>query len=173
MSRLMYQFVLMVLFVVGQAKAQGPVLVWDDFHPSAYPRMAQVAHITGPVIVEFTLEPNNVVTIKKSTGHPLLVPAAEETIKTSQLHCINCEDGVTTFAVIFDFAIANHDFAEANANPPFRAKLNGPTHVSLIAEPVWIIDPAAARQYRKVRSIHCFYLWRCKWVPEDPSMSPN
>lgn len=175
MNRWMCQFVLMAVFVAGQSLAQAPVLVWDDFHPPAYPRSAQIVHIMGPVTVEFTLEPNNAVAIKKSTGHPLLVPAADETIKTSKLHCVNCADGVATFAVVFNFTFAEHDCDEAEENPPSSARLESSTRVSLIAEPVCTSDPrvVTTRRYRKVRSIQCLYLWRCKRVLEDISTSPN
>ncbi|HKV95211.1 MAG TPA: energy transducer TonB [Candidatus Angelobacter sp.] len=173
MSRWMCQFVLIAVFVAGEALAQGPILVWDDFHPPVYPRSAQIAHIMGPVTIEFTLQPNNAVAIKKSTGHPLLVAAAEETIKSSQLHCINCPDDAAIFAIVFDFTFANHDCDEAGKHPSSSAKLESSTHISFIAEPVCTIDPATVttRRYRKVRSIQCLYLWRCKRELEYSSTS--
>jgi hypothetical protein len=153
---------LFVLLIAGNTLGQQPVLVWDDFHAFAYPRNAQIAHIVGQVTIEFTLEANSAVVIKKSSGHPLLAPAAEETLKASKLHCVDCKDGVTNFMVVFDFSMANHDCDEAEKHPSSSSKLDNPTHVSFIAEPVCTNDPAV--RYTKVRSIQCLYLWRCKKI---------
>lgn len=165
--------VLFVLLVAAKAFGQEPTLIWDDFHAPAYRMDAQLARIQGPVIIEFTLDTDNVVAIKKSTGHPLLLPAALETIKTSKLHCDNCEPDVTTFTVVFNFAVANHDCEEAERHPPSTVKLDSSSHVSFNAEPLCTKDPVEVRRYRNVRSIQCLYLWRCKKVLEYSSTSAN
>jgi|SRR5437588_1711981 len=147
-----------LLLMAQMAAGQKLNLIWENFHATEYPRTAQIAHITGPITVEFTLNEDGTATIGKASGHPLLVPAAVETIKSSRFRCSACEKE-SAFTVEFNFAIADHNCEQAKPGPPYVAKLESADHVSVIAEPVCTEDPAVA--YRKVRALHCLYLWRC------------
>lgn len=154
------QKILLLLLLVAQGTSRpNPSLVWENFHAPEYPRDAQIAHIAGTVKIEFTIGRNGVITIGKSTGHPLLVPAAEKGVKASKFSCKDCEDNTEALAVVFDFSIANHDCREAEMNPPYTAKLDSNGHVSIIAEPVCTSDPVVKTVHK--RSLRCLYLWKC------------
>jgi len=155
------------LLLAQVSAGQRPTLVWESFHPPEYPQVAQIAHITGLVRVEFTLDQGKVSTVQKITGHPLLIPAAEETIKASKLSCAHCENGTATFRVNFDFKFSDHDCDEAQRNSPYTAWLDSEEHISVIAEPVCTNDPIVVTVSRKVRSPRCLYLWRCSSVRVD------
>ena len=156
----MYKSVLLLLFLIGLS-SQKPTLVWESFHAAAYPDLARLAHIAGSVEVEFTLSTENAVTIQKSTGHPVLVAAAEEVIKSSRFRCSDCETQ-RAFAVIFNFTIAEHPCQRTMA--PATVTLETIDRVSVIAEPVCTeeIDPVI--RSRRARSARCLYLWRCGWA---------
>lgn len=149
------------LVLIAKAATGQASLVWDNFHAPSYPQMARIGHIIGDITVELALSAGNTAVIQKSTGHPVLILAAEESIKASKLHCSDCESG-KIFTVTFHFTIADH--ACSYAGSPSTAKLDSPESVSVIAEPLCTetIDPVI--HAKKVRGARCFYLWRCKNV---------
>jgi TonB family protein len=94
----------LLLLLIGQVTAgTTPKLRWENFHGPEYPRTAQIAHISGTVIVEFTIGSNGTVAIQEATGHPLLVPAAEQTIRRSKISCDHCENHTGAFEVVFRY----------------------------------------------------------------------
>jgi len=125
-----------VLMVTGTA-AQEPSLRWEEFHEPVYPQMARIAHISGRVVLEVTLQPDNSVTIQDVSGHPILVLAARDSIQKSKLSCENCGQEPHTFSVTYEFKIIDPP------PQPVRSALPPMTH------------------YYRVRSIRCMYLWRC------------
>jgi hypothetical protein len=159
----MKKTVLFLVFIAKAATGQ-PSLVWDNFHAPSYPQMARMGHITGDVTVELALSAGNTAVIQKSTSHPVLILAAEESIKASKLHCSDCESG-KIFTVAFHFAVADHACSYVDA--PSTAKLDNPESVSVIAEPLCTeeIDPVI--HTKKVRGARCLYLWRCKEVSHE------
>jgi hypothetical protein len=148
-----------LLFLLIQiAASQKPELIWESFQAPEYPRNAQIAHISGPIAVEFTLNEDGTGSIGKVTGHPLLAAAAVESIKASRFRCSHC-GRESAFTVEFNFGFAEHTCEETKHHPAYTAALKDANDVSVIAEPVCTEDPGAV--YAKVRSVRCLYLWKC------------
>jgi hypothetical protein len=158
-------FVKPILFLILSTSIfslQAPKLNWMSFYPPEYPRVAQIAHIEGKVTLKLALQAGEVVGIQEQAGHPMLVPAAIQSLKMSRLGCMDCSNEAQTFTVVFDFQVASHDCNDPEV--PTRATLDSPTHVTITSQAVCTYDPIAT--YRKIRSIHCLYLWRCATRPE-------
>jgi TonB family protein len=160
----MRKVLLLGVLIATGAVAQGPSLRWEEFHPPVYPQMARVARIQGQVALQFTLQHEGTVALQKSTGHPLLVQAAEESLKTSKLGCDDCKDLTPIFTVVFDFQVAEHDCRDQEVTPKQRANLNGTNRVSIVVQPECTDDPIV--HYKRVRSLRCLYLWKCAMRPE-------
>jgi hypothetical protein len=157
----MQKTALLLLLVAQMAAGQAPRLIWKSFHAPDYPRDAQIAHVIGLVTVEFTLNENGTATIGKTSGHPLLIPPAVDTIKSSELRCSAC-DRESVFIVYFNFSMADHNCQQARLVPAYTAKLRSADTVSVIAEPVCTEDPVVP--YVKKRSFQCLYLWKCRKI---------
>jgi TonB family protein len=152
------KILLLFLFVAMTTAGETSTLVWKSFHAPEYPRDAQIAHITGRIKIEFTLNDDGTATITKTSGHPLLLPKAVDTIKTSHFTCSACGKE-SVFTVEFNFNFADHNCEEAARHPRYTSAMEDPEHVSVKAEPVCTADPRVS--YVKVRSLRCLYLWKC------------
>jgi hypothetical protein len=97
--------------------------------------MARIAHITGRVILEITVQPSGEFTVSRAIGHPILVQAAKDSVQGAKLRCEGCGDEQHTFSIAYEFKMDN---------PP-------PPPVAEV--------PRVRRQ--RDRSIRCLYLWRC------------
>ena len=126
-----------VLWIAAAAAPQSPMLRWDDFDPPLYPQMARIAHITGFVVLEVTIQPDGTAAISHATGHPILVEAVRDSFRRSKVGCDGCGDDLHTFSVTYEFKIAD------------------PPRPAVAATP-----PPVARPHT-IRSIRCMYLWRC------------
>jgi Gram-negative bacterial TonB protein C-terminal len=152
-----------MFLITSMVSLQDAKLSWVKFDPPEYPRNAQIAHIEGPVTLTFVLQSGNPVFLKESSGHPLLVPAALESLKKSQLNCIDCAQQGQIFTVVFDFQVASHDCTDPQV--PTHTTVDTPTHITVIAQSICTSDPVA--RYRRTRSIRCLYLWKCARVQRD------
>jgi hypothetical protein len=141
---------------------QEPKLNWVSFYPPEYPRTAQIAHIEGQVTLMLTLQAGKVTGIQQQAGHPMLVPAAIQSLKMSRLGCIDCSNDAQTFTVVFDFHVASHDCSDPEVST--QAALDSATHISVVSQSVCTSDPIG--HYIKTRSKRCLFLWRCATRPE-------
>lgn len=143
---------------------QTPRLRWVDFHPPQYPQMARVANIDGPVTVKFVFGANGSIEVKESSGHPILVQAAIESLKASKLVCDGCGQNEPEFSVVFDFKFAGEESQNSELNNSSGAALDSPNHVTIITtvftERLAITDPRGIVT-KRVRSVRCLYLWKC------------
>jgi len=132
--------ILLVCLAITAVAQEEPTLTWIFFSEPAYPQMARIAHISGPVTLEITLQPGGEFAVSRATGHPILIQAAKDSIQRSKLMCEGCGGQQHTFSVVYQFKIDD---------PPPPA-------------------PDAARiapvNRRRDRSLRCMYLWRCGQV---------
>jgi TonB family protein len=148
-----------ILMIIGAAE-QGPKLRWTEFHPTVYPPMPRIANLDGTVTVEITIEPDDTVSLQKSTGHPILVQAAEESLKLSKFACDSCSQRATPFTIVFDFRISSPECGSFGLNSSPMAVLDTSTHIRISTDRHCISDPAPVLG-RRVRSLRCLYLWKC------------
>jgi TonB family protein len=147
-----------ILTIIGAAD-QGPKLRWMEFHPPIYPPMARIANLDGTVTVEITIEPDDTVSLQKSTGHPILVQAAEESLKLSKFACDSCSQRTTPFTIAFDFRFFSLECGSFGNSSPM-AVLDTSNHITISSDRYCISDPAPVLG-RRVRSLRCMYLWKC------------
>jgi hypothetical protein len=152
-----------MFLVASTISLHGQKLNWIKFHPPEYPRNAQIAHIEGPVTLKFTLQPGNEVLIEEYKGHPLLTQSAIESLKMSQLECVDCEHMAPVFTVAFDFRVESHDCRDSAL--PTQAAIDSPMHVTVVAQAVCTSDPIV--HYVRSRSLCCLYLWKCATHPAE------
>jgi TonB family protein len=103
----------------------------------AYPQMARIAHISGRVILEITVQPSGEFTVSRAIGHPILVQAAKDSVQKSKVKCEGCGDKEHTFPIVYQFKMD-----DPPPPPP----------------PVAVVPPV--RRQRE-RSMRCMYLWKC------------
>src|SRR5207249_1269830 len=72
-------------------------------HPPVYPPLANQARIAGDVELELTIQENGTVESAMAiSGHPLLTPAALESVSRSQFECSGCTHSVT-YSLVYSF----------------------------------------------------------------------
>jgi TonB family protein len=128
---------LLVCLTASAVAQQEPTLTWLHESYPTYPQMARIAHITGRVILEVTVQPSGEFTVSRAIGHPILVQAAKDSIQGAKLRCEGCGDEQHTFSIAYEFKMDN----PPPPSPPVAAV------------------PSVRRQ--RDRSIRCLYLWRC------------
>jgi TonB family protein len=129
--------VLLICLAVSASAQQEPTLTWMFFSEPAYPQMARIAHISGRVILEITVQPSGEFTVSRALGQPILVQAAKDSVQRSKLRCEGCGDEQHTFSIAYEFKMD-----DPHPPPPPVAEV-----------------PRVRRQ--RDRSIRCMYLWRC------------
>lgn len=142
--------VVLLLTVVGGLRAQDeaapqpqPALKWATRGELYYPQMARIAHIQGDVWVEIELDPTgNIVALRPSVGHPILIAAATDCLRRSKFICEGCGTENHVFSARFIFKMG-----DLSAGP------GGPLPIIPIRP-----DPLPVR---RTRSAKCLYLWKC------------
>lgn len=151
-----------VVLVAVVLHLQEPQLNWVKFQPPEYPRNAQLAHIQGKVILEFALQVGNAISLQHTSGHPMLIKAAQDSLQMSRLSCENCAEQNALFTVIYDFEVVNHDCNDPDRHTQVTRESR--THIRVVAQSVCTVDPVV--RYVKTRSFPCLYLWRCGRRPD-------
>jgi TonB family protein len=152
----------------SEAAQAGPILF--TLSPPAYPRIAQVAHITGDVHLTLIISQKGTVeSAVVDSGPPLLQKAALESARQSRFECRGCARTATShsYSLIYTFQLfepreCTSDVTSTGAphtSPPIPGVFQSKNHVTIVEEAVCIIEPASP--LRKVRSVKCLYLWRC------------
>jgi TonB family protein len=148
--------------------SHGEAVLSKLVNPS-YPRIALAARITGEV--ELTLEIREDGTVQSASvvsGPPLLRQAALDSAQRSQFECRKCGETDTSLRLVYTFELAesenpcpaterDSDNVQSRQLPPMV--IQSQNHVTLVDQTVYICDPAS--RIAKVRSIKCFFLWRC------------
>lgn len=71
--------------------------------PLVYPPLARQARVNGDVHLEVKIRPDgSVVEVALLTGHPMLAPAALDSVRKSQFSCKGCSD-LTTYPMTYTF----------------------------------------------------------------------
>lgn len=119
-----------------------PWLVHADV-PS-YPHDARLAHITGTVEVQVTVQEGRVVATVVRHGHPILAKATTENIKTWTFRA----DVNRQFATKFIYKIAAEKTASARQTNP-TIEMHLPAFVVITARPILLEDSDERRKSPK------------------------
>jgi hypothetical protein len=108
------------------AQGEYPLVVRADV--PQYPPLARMAKITGKIEAEFTVKNGEVVNAEAKSGHPLLVKATTDNIKTWRFS--SKVSGM--FATTFDYQVEGSETATMQ-NPKIEMRL--PAFVRITATP--------------------------------------
>jgi len=143
--------------------------------PPAYPRMAQLANVSGDISVVVTLRPDGVVesaTVLSGIAFLVLREAALDSARQTRFECRGCT-GTVSYLMLYTFRIVKGpDCCKALDLAPTieqQSQAGAPreswqTHVIVTVEQACICEGPAVRvtrTYEKVRSLKCLYLWKC------------
>ena len=113
-----------------------------------YPELARQTRIQGTVTLRVSTEGNRVSTVEAETGHPMLVKAATDNVKTWEFK----PHAPTSFQVTFRYRLlALECDSGCNCGPKEKESelLQLPTAVEVSAPPLMICDPAAEIPHKK------------------------
>ena len=147
---------------------QNGVVLSKLFQP-IYPPLARQTRIAGDVDVTLKVRPDG--SVESATvvrGHPLLQQAALDSAQKSQFECGKCDEAAS-IQLVYTFQLLGGDSCckvtenqsnNGQADLPIPRVIQSQNHVTVVNQPACICDPAIA--VRKVRSLKCLYLWKCK-----------
>jgi TonB family protein len=134
-----------------------------------YPPLARQARISGDVELELRIrQDGSLESAQVVSGHPMLKEAALDSAKKSEFECHECKEALTSYSLTYTFGLTTSEkccIAAENSvetdqpSRPHAGVVQSQNHVTILAEPTCICDPAA--EISKVRSAKCLYLWRC------------
>ena len=131
-------------------------VILTNLSPPVYPPISRVAHITGDVTVVLGIRKDGTIKSAAATsGPPLLLKAALESVQQSQFECRNCSEALTPYSLTYTFRLTDPD---CDTTGGLHITQSG-NHVTAIDKAAQTCDPAATR----VRAAKCLYLWKCGW----------
>lgn len=165
--------------LIGDLCAQTPAqpdadknkVVITALSPPAYPSLARQTRIRGNVRLEVkVLKDGGVYSVEPLSGHPLLLQAAIESAKQSKFACHACSEGLTSYTLLYTFDLdarsnccfGDEDQPSGQGTAPFPHITRTENQVTVIDMALCICDPAGT--IGKVRSLKCFFLWRCGYT---------
>lgn len=134
-----------------------------------YPQKARVADISGSVIVVVTVHQDGTTQAMLISGSPMLAEPALQSALQSRFECQMCRTPAS-YLLAYDFKLApGVDCCNALAAPvevsqePESENQQGQrqTRVTIVGEESCLCDPEVTVTKIKVRSLKCFYLWKC------------
>ncbi len=127
-----------------------------------YPAISRTAHVSGNIVVMLGVhQDGSIESAEVISGPPLLREAALQSVRQSQFECRKSSDGITPYQMVYTFQFNNSCDCDADSKQgqPTPGVTQSENHVTLVAQPVCLCDPAA--DIVKVRSAKCLYLWKC------------
>jgi len=162
---------------------QGTVSVAKLVQP-VYPPVAKQARIAGDVQLELVVRADgSIETATVISGHPLLKQAALDSAQRSQFACEGCGKEVRSVQMVYSFQLGPTIYCTESSGPPNGDKQEQPyprvvqseNHITVIDRPIGTCDLGWVAVEKRVRSIKCLYLWKCRLVDwhEEPLKRPN
>jgi TonB family protein len=133
-----------------------------------FPPLARQANVEGEVVVGVTVLPDGSTEATVVKGYSLLKQAALDSAKQSRFECRLCTAPVS-YTLVYTFKRTSEGSCCDGIGAPINVEqepqsfdeLGRPqTHVIISTEKICICDPAFTVT-KKVRSLKCFYLWKC------------
>jgi hypothetical protein len=127
----------------------------------SYPSVAQVAHITGDMVLTLQVKADGTVEsaiIDRGPALDVLRQAVLESANHSRFDCRNCGQVPETVQLIYSFVL--EDPASCTFSAPKVTFADN--HVTVVGHPIQTCDPSANR----IRSLRCLYLWRCRTISQ-------
>jgi TonB family protein len=153
--------------VMAQSAAQSipqPAVI-RELSPPTYPPLARQARVIGTVEVDVLLRKNGAIeSASVVSGNPMLKDAALESARKSKFECYECSETLTTRRIKYSFELGEAVVYERGK--PFNSQApnvsQSESTITITARPIIVSEaPERYYQFRSVRSVKCFYLWRC------------
>jgi TonB family protein len=147
--------------------SQAGVVVVNLIAPT-YPPVARTARIVGDVDLNLSIRRDgSIESAVEVSGHPLLTVAALDSAQHAQFECRKCTEETNSYRLVYTFKIEGDCACEPKDAAPkpsgpyqtYTQITDAPNRVTVTAEILCICDPAS--DFKKKRSLRCFYLWRC------------
>lgn len=133
-------------------------VVLSKLHDPVYPQIARTAHISGDIKLTLQVRlDGSVQSVEYVSGSPLLYKVAADSAQASQFECRGCTQTLTAYSMVYTFELTDGDCCKVPSGSPSISVLE--SRILISAPEVCLCDPVAT----KVRSIKCFYLWKCGW----------
>jgi hypothetical protein len=146
---------------------KGEVILVTLSNPTFSP-LARQANVEGEVIVGVTVRQDRSAEATVVSGHPLLKQAALDSAMQSRFECRACTAPLC-YTLVYTFKRTSDGSCCDGMGSPVKVEQEPQsfdtsgrpqTRVSVSAEKICLCDPAATVT-KRVRSLKCFYLWRC------------
>jgi TonB family protein len=156
-----------LLFIIGFGGSvantpQGEVVLTSLSNP-AYPRLAEQARVAGDVEVRLSVRADgSVESAEVISGPAMLKQAVLESVHRSHFECRECGENVTSYRMVYTFQTVPQQYGpgcEVIVDPTYPQVIQSQNHVTVIDQLAGICDPMGT--ITKVRSVKCFYLWKC------------
>lgn len=145
--------------VAESDNAQAEVVVSKLF-PPVYPAIARTAGVGGDVEVDLGIRRDGSIESSVAVSGPdLLKQAALDSAKQSTFECRGCIHEPTIYSLVYSFQLDTPDELPGNER---EARVDfDPSHRRIVvkAEPAVLV--AGPMMQRRVRSLKCFWLWKC------------
>lgn len=146
---------------------RGEVVLTSLSKPTFSP-LARQANVEGEVIVNITVRQDGSAEATVVKGHPLLKQAALDSAMQSRFECRVCSTPLS-YTLVYTFERTSEGSCCDGIGAPVKVEQEPQSHdeqgrpqtrVTISAEKICICDPASIIT-KKVRSLKCFYLWKC------------
>lgn len=134
----------------------------------AFSPLARQANVEGEVLVDVTVRKDGSTEATVVSGHPLLKQAALDSAKQSRFECQGCSAPVS-YSLVYAFKRTSEGDCCSGMGAPVKVEQEPQSHdqfgrpqtrVTISAERICICDPSFTVT-KRVRSLKCFYLWKC------------
>ena len=151
------------------ASSQGQAVLVALSKPTFSPK-ARIANVEGTVISSVTVRPDGTTEATFVSGLPLLKQAALDSAGQSRFECRQCS-APRSYTLVYNFKrTSNGNCCDGYGAPvqveeqaPSRDERGQPqTVITVSTERICLCDPGPTF---KVRSVKCFYLWKCSTRP--------
>lgn len=154
-------------FPVQSEATKGEVVLATLSNPTFSP-LARQANVEGEVIVDVTVRQDGSTEATVVKGHPLLKQAALDSALQSRFECRVCSTPLS-YTLVYTFKRTSEGSCCDGMGTPVKVEQEPQsydergqpqTRVTISAEKICICDPGSTVT-KKVRSLKCFYLWKC------------
>jgi hypothetical protein len=136
------------------------IVTLTELFPPAYSPLARQTRTSGDVQLDLKIrQDGSVDSLEVFSGHPLLAPAALDSVKQSHFRCANCGENLTAYRLVYTFQFVDTEQCCSTTEADLPEPSQTENHITVFARPTCTCDPAWT--IGKVRSIKCLYLWHC------------
>ena len=143
----------------------------SEVEPLPYPPMAFAAHVTGDVELDLEIHGDGTPhSVEVTSGPPMLRQAAIAAILHSRFDCQSCADSPMRTHITVRYVFGEVRPCPETDEPSIAAPADSylkVTHstdtITVTDRPIGTCDYAATISRNSVRSMKCFFLWKCGW----------